>query len=136
MRCASDVKPSRPYFIRALIDWIVDSDCTPHLLILADAEGVVVPREHVREGRIVLNVSAAAVRNFQMDDNAISFDSRFRGQPFRIVAPLAAVAGVYAKENGQGMSFDVQAAAKPASEEAAQDAEPERKGAPKLKLVR
>lgn len=134
MRCASDVKPSRPYFIRALIDWIVDSDCTPHLLILADAEGVVVPREHVREGRIVLNVSAAAVRNFQMDDNAISFDSRFRGQPFHIVAPLAAVAGVYAKENGQGMSFDAPAGAtKPASQE---DAEPERKGAPKLKLVR
>lgn len=133
MRCASDVKPSRPYFIRALLDWIVDSHCTPHLLICADADGVVVPREHVQEGRIVLNVSAAAVRNFQLDDEAVSFDSRFGGKPFRIVAPLAAVAGVYAKENGQGMSFDVETARKPADGE---DAPPQRKVGPNLKLVR
>ena len=131
MKCANDVKSSRPYFIRALLDWIVDSGCTPHLLIAADAEGVSVPRDHVRDGRIVLNLSAAAVRNFHLDDAALSFDSRFGGQSFHVVAPLGAVAAVYAKENGEGMAFEVESPNQPPPD----DAQPP-KGAPNLKLVK
>ena len=95
----------RPYLIRALIDWIVDNDWTPHLLIAADVEGVVVPRDHVREDRIVLNVSARAVRDFACGDAAVSFDSRFGGRAFHVVLPLEAVLAVYARESGAGLAF-------------------------------
>lgn len=99
------MRSPRSYLIRALIDWIVDNDWTPHLLIAADVEGVVVPRDHVREGRIVLNVSARAVRNFVCADAAVSFDSRFGGRAFHVVLPPEAVLAVYARESGAGLAF-------------------------------
>ena len=95
----------RPYLIRALIDWIVDNDWTPHLLIAADAEGVAVPRDHVKDDRIVLNVSARAVRGFVCSDEAVSFDSRFGGRAFHVAVPLEAVLAVYARESGAGLAF-------------------------------
>ena len=99
------MRSPRPYLIRALIDWIVDSDWTPHLLIAADAEGVVVPRDHVKDDRIVLNVSARAVRGFVCSDDTLSFDSRFGGRAFHVVVPLEAVLAVYARETGAGLAF-------------------------------
>ncbi len=124
---------SRPYLIRALLEWISDNDCTPYLLVAADADGVAVPQRHVQDGRIVLNVSAAATRNFQLDDAAVEFDSRFSGEPFHVVAPLRAVAAVYAKENGEGMAFEVEPPAK--AQPPKDDAQPAPRGAPALKLV-
>ncbi len=99
------MRPHRPYLIRALIDWIVDNGWTPHLLIAADVDGVEVPRDHVQDGRIVLNISARAVRGFVCADDAVSFDSRFGGRPFHVVAPMAGVVAVYARENGAGLAF-------------------------------
>ena len=101
---------SRPYLINALIDWIADNDCTPYVVVAADVDGVKVPTDYVEANRIVLNISQRAVRNFDIADGAMIFDSRFGGQPFRIVVPLAAVVAVYAKETGQGMAFEVDAA--------------------------
>ena len=98
---------SRPYLINALIDWIADNDCTPFIVVAADVDGVEVPADYVQENRIVLNISPRAVRNFDMANGAMTFDSRFGGQPFRVVAPLAAVVAVYARETGQGMAFEV-----------------------------
>ena len=124
---------SRPYLIRALLEWITDNGCTPYLLVAADADGVAVPKGHAQKGRIVLNVSAAATRNFQLDDTVVEFDSRFSGEPFHVVAPLRAVAAVYAKENGEGMAFEVE----PPTKAQAPDKEtpPARQGAPALRLV-
>ena len=98
---------SRPYLINALIDWIADNDCTPFIVVATDVDGVEVPADYVRENRIVLNISPRAVRNFDMANGAMTFDSRFDGRPFRVVAPLAAVVAVYARETGQGMAFEV-----------------------------
>ena len=100
---------SRPYLINALIDWIADNDCTPFVVVAADVDGVEVPADYVQDNRIVLNISPRAVRNFDMADGAMTFHSRFGGQPFRVVAPLAAVVAVYARETGQGMAFEAEA---------------------------
>ena len=99
------MRSPRPYLIRATIDWIVDNDCIPHLLVAADVEGVAVPRAHVKDGRIVLNVSARAVRGFHCGDDEVSFDSRFGGQPFHVVVPMEAILAVYARETGAGLAF-------------------------------
>ena len=50
---------------------------------------------------------AARCANFGIADGLMTFDSRFGGQPFRVVAPLPAVVAVYAKETGQGMAFEL-----------------------------
>ncbi|TLX57434.1 ClpXP protease specificity-enhancing factor [Stutzerimonas nosocomialis] len=99
---------SRPYLVRALYEWIVDNDCTPHLLVNAEHPGVRVPAGFASDGQIVLNVSPSAVRQMQMDNDAVSFEGRFGGVPHSLYIPSAAVMAIYARENGQGMVFEVE----------------------------
>lgn len=96
---------NRPYILRALYEWIVDNNCTPHFLVDADAEGVQVPVDYVEDGRIVLNAAPTAVRDLLIGNEEISFSARFGGQPMAILLPMTAVLGIYARENGQGMLF-------------------------------
>ncbi|WP_045225783.1 ClpXP protease specificity-enhancing factor [Methyloterricola oryzae] len=100
------MKPLKPYLIRAVYEWIVDNDCTPYLLVNADAEGVVAPRQYVEEGRIVLNLRPQAVHGLSMGDQEIAFSARFGGQPTQVSVPTPAVLAIYARENGRGMVFD------------------------------
>jgi len=96
---------SRPYLVRAIHEWILDNDLTPHIVVNADAEGVHVPSEYVKDGQISLNVSAAAVNGLSMDNDWIVFDARFGGKSFQVSVPTDAVLAIFAKENGAGMSF-------------------------------
>jgi hypothetical protein len=59
---------SRPYLVRALYEWIVDNDCTPHMLVNAEFPEVQVPQGFASDGQIVLNISPSAVRNLHMDN--------------------------------------------------------------------
>ncbi len=99
---------SRPYLVRALYEWIVDNDCTPHLLVNADFAGVQVPPGFASDGQIVLNVSPGAVRHLHMDNEAVSFEGRFGGVAHSLYIPSGAVLAIYARENGQGMVFDLE----------------------------
>lgn len=102
------MKSSRPYLIRALYEWIVDNDCTPHLLVNAEFSGVQVPNGFASDGQIVLNISPTAVRHLHMDNEAVSFEGRFAGVAQSLYIPVAAVLAIYARENGQGMVFDAE----------------------------
>jgi stringent starvation protein B len=96
------MKSSRPYLVRALYEWIVDNGCTPFVLVDAHWSGVEVPQQYVKNGEIVLNVSPGAVANLLMSNDDVRFRGRFGGVPVEIVAPMAAILGIYARENGQG----------------------------------
>ncbi len=98
---------SRPYMLRAIYEWILDNECTPYLLVNALAEGVVVPSHYVQDGQIVLNISATAVANFSVDNDFLSFSGRFGGVSQEVWVPIPAVLAIYARENGQGMLFEV-----------------------------
>lgn len=97
---------SKPYLLRALYEWIVDNDCTPHVLVAMDLPGVQVPEGYGENGQMVLNVAPSAVRYLSMENDALSFEARFAGVARQIVVPMYAVLAVYARENGQGMFFD------------------------------
>jgi stringent starvation protein B len=97
--------PSRPYLLRAIYDWLLDNNMTPHLLVNAEIEGVVVPTQYVQEGRIILNLSPSAIQNLVLDNDDVLFSARFGGSPFNLYIPMQAVLGIYAKENGQGTMF-------------------------------
>ncbi|BCD86857.1 stringent starvation protein B [Pseudomonas solani] len=99
---------SRPYLVRALYEWIVDNNCTPHLLVSAEFAGVKVPAGYANDGQIVLNVSPSAVRHLHMDNDAVSFEGRFGGVAHNLYIPAAAIMAIYARENGQGMVFDLE----------------------------
>lgn len=96
---------NRPYLIRALYEWLVDNGLTPHLLVDAEKSEVIVPRDFVEEGRIVLNVAPTAVRGLELGNDYITFNARFGGSPMDVVVPPDAVLGIYARENGRGMLF-------------------------------
>jgi stringent starvation protein B len=137
------MKSSRPYLVRALYEWIVDNDCTPHLLVNAEFAGVQVPPGFASDGQIVLNVSPSAVRHLHMDNDAVSFEGRFGGVPQSLYIPSAAVLAIYARENGQGMVFEVESSL--AEDEESEgpddqwppDGEPPRpSGRPSLKVVK
>jgi stringent starvation protein B len=97
--------PNRPYLLRAFYDWIVDNDCTPHLVVNADYPAVQVPMQFVQDGQIVLNISPSAVTQFDMDNQQLSFNARFSGQPMQVYVPMGAVLAIYARENGEGTVF-------------------------------
>lgn len=99
------MKPSRPYILKALYEWLLDNELTPHLVVNAEEDHVTVPLQFVDEGQIVLNVNPSAVRNFFMGDEAVSFNARFSGQPMDVYVPMRAIMAIYARENGQGMGF-------------------------------
>lgn len=96
---------NRPYLIRALYEWLVDNGQTPYLLVNAEHSGTVVPRQFVEDGRIVLNIDPAAVSGLELGNEWIRFSARFAGVAEEILVSPAAVQGIYAKENGQGMLF-------------------------------
>ena len=126
----SDIPSTKPYLVRAIYDWCVDAGFTPHLAVVV-GEGVRVPRAFVRDGQIVLNIAPHATNKFQLDNEAMSCQARFGGVAHQLYVPMANISAIYARENGQGMAFDVPAEGEdPASVEdsaigEAVDAEPE-----------
>lgn len=128
---------SKPYFVRALYDWIVDNNCTPYLLVDATRTGVVVPQEYVKDGTIVLNIAPGAVVDFNMLDDAVYFNARFSGQPMDVWVPMNSVLGIYAKENGQGMMFDPEPQSPaPSPDNAGPGGSSEKPKKPSLKVVK
>ena len=110
----SPATPStKPYFLRALYEWCTDNGFTPYVAVVVDAS-TRVPNEYVKDGQIVLNVSFDATSNLRIANDFITFAARFGGVAREISVPIERVAAIYARENGQGMAFevtDVQAAA-------------------------
>lgn len=90
-------------------EWMGDNGNTPHLVIDASIDGVSVPAEHVRDGRIILNISESAAHNLKLTNDAVSFRARFGGVPFDVWAPMRSVLGIYSRETGQGMIFSHEA---------------------------
>ena len=86
-------------------EWITDNRQTPHVVVDATVAGVVVPAQHVRDGKIVLNIDYGATAQLFIKNEGISFSARFGGVPFQIFLPVLAVLGIYARETGQGMIF-------------------------------
>jgi stringent starvation protein B len=100
----SDIPSNKPYLIRALHQWCTDFGFTPFIAVFVDGR-VEVPMEYVKNNEIVLNLSVEACHQLQIDNDWISFQARFGGIPRKIMVPVSHVLAVYARENGQGMSF-------------------------------
>lgn len=86
-------------------EWMGDNGNTPHIVVDATLGGVDVPPQHVKDGKIILNISESAAHNLKMQNDVISFRARFGGVPFDVVVPMPSVLGIYARETGQGMIF-------------------------------
>ncbi|MEH3087301.1 MAG: ClpXP protease specificity-enhancing factor [Xylophilus ampelinus] len=113
---APESTSTRPYLIRALYEWCCDNGLTPYVAVKAD-DTVQVPREFVKDGEIVLNISMDATSALQLGNDFIAFKARFGGVARDIAVPVGRVMAIFARENGQGMAFPIedQAPAAPAA---------------------
>jgi stringent starvation protein B len=106
---------TRPYLIRALYEWCTDNGFTPYVAVLVD-DSVQVPREYVKNGEIVLNISYDATSSLKLGNDFIEFKARFAGTAREIMVPVSRVIAIYARENGQGMAFPVPVTGTPAED--------------------
>ncbi len=97
----------KPYFIRAVYEWCCDEQFTPHIVSYVDNH-VRVPKEFVRDNEIVLNIGINAVQHLSISNEEITFNARFGGKPFDIAIPIGHIIGIFARENGNGMGFEVE----------------------------
>ena len=97
---------TKPYLVRAIHEWCVDNALTPHLLVEVNAQ-TRVPMAYVKDGEIVLNLNYSATKDLQFSNEAIIFSARFAGEPNNLYIPMSAVKGIFARENGQGMFFEI-----------------------------
>lgn len=120
---------TKPYLIRALYEWCVDQGFTPYLAAQVGPE-MRIPPGSARDGQIVLNISADATHQLSIDNEWISFQARFGGVAHAILIPVARVMAIYARENGQGMAFEVDAGEAQAAPAAAAPADSETAATP------
>lgn len=97
---------AKPYLIRAICEWCADNGLTPYLAVKVNAQ-TRVPAAYVKNGEIVLNISRGATRRLTVDNDWVQFTARFNGASQEVAVPMAAVAGIFAKESGYGFAFTV-----------------------------
>ena len=131
----SPSKSKRPYLVRAMHEWMADNGNTPHIVIDASIDGVSVPTEHIKDGKIILNISQSAAHNLKLSNSSVSFRARFSGVPFDVWVPISSVLGIYAKETGQGMIFS-HGAEQPEPPNGSEKDSPQRKDRSHLKVVK
>ena len=135
---------TKPYLLRAIYDWCVDNGYTPYISVVVDLR-TRVPMEYVRNGEIVLNIGPLASNRLKIGNDIIECSARFSGSSRELSIPVTAVAAIYARENGHGMSFDLEkkGAAAEAEGVAAEPTQPDlpepppkRRGKPTLKRIK
>jgi stringent starvation protein B len=131
-------KSTKPYLIRAIHEWCCDSNLTPYLSVRVDAN-TRVPMEHVKNGEIVLNVSYDATHRLTIGNDSVQFSARFGGVSRECSIPLETVLGIFAKENGQGLFFEVEPRTEvpaPEADTSPSDNPPPAPTRPKLQIVK
>jgi len=99
---------TKPYMLRAMHEWCVDNNLTPHLIVAVNNQ-TRVPMAYVKDGEIVLNINYGATKDLHIDNESVVFSARFGGVSQNIYIPMSAVKGIFARENGQGMFFEADA---------------------------
>lgn len=130
-----DIPSNKPYLIRALHQWCSDNSFTPFIAVFVDSS-VEVPMEFVKNSEIVLNLSSEACHQLNLDNEWITFQARFGGVPRKIMIPVTHVLAIYARENGQGMSFPFGAAKASESNSAIEPEDEPKSKRPSLTIVK
>jgi stringent starvation protein B len=130
------IPSTKPYLIRALHEWCSDNGFTPFIAVFVDGR-VEVPMEFVKNDEIVLNLSSEACHQLDLGNEWVSFQARFGGVPKRVMVPVTHVLAIYARENGQGMSFPFDGAKTPDPSNASEGAsDAPKKPRPSLTIVK
>ena len=97
---------TKPYLVRSIYDWCTDSNLTPYINAKIISR-VIVPKNHIKSNEIIFNLSLESTSKLIFDNEFVSFTARFNGKNEDIFLPMESIAGIYSKENGQGIFFKV-----------------------------
>ena len=95
---------TKPYLIRSIYDWCIDSDFTPFISVKV-YPGLDMPMEYIKDDEIIFNISVKAVHDLIINNDTICFMARFNGVSRKLEIPMNAVKGIFAKEVNQGIEF-------------------------------
>ena len=131
-----------PYLLRSVYGWCCDSGLRTMLLVRDGGESIL-PRQHVQEGFIVLDISNTAVRNLDFGADAVTFEASFDGAPFTVEVANEEVVCIGSLERKIGMVVpsdwvgdEKPRQLQPAAEKKVSAAKRRKKGGrPELKLV-
>lgn len=101
------ITSQKPYLIRAIYEWCEDNGFLPYLATMVDNK-TSVPAQYVEDNRIVLNIAHKSTKDLLIDNEWITFKATFGGTIRDIAIPVGNVIAIFAKENGQGMQFQVE----------------------------
>lgn len=101
-----ELPSTKPYLLRALWEWCCDNGFTPYIAVQVDGR-TVVPREFIKDGQIVLNIGPGATNKLNIGNDLIEFQGRFGGVARQLSVPVGRVSAIYSRENGAGMSFEI-----------------------------
>jgi stringent starvation protein B len=109
----ADNLPLKPFLVRAVYDWALESGGTPQIVVDVSVAGVEIPPGIAQDGQVVLNISPQAVSGFHFDRDGMQFQTRFRGKSEYLIIPMTAIRALFSRETGQGMTFEVESAPPP-----------------------
>ena len=127
---------SKPYLIRALYEWILDNGATPHILVDATGEQLIIPPGIASDGKVVLNLSPQAVENLDMANDHVSFSARFNGVAEDIYCPIDSLMAIYARESGEGMMFPPEDGEPAQGDDASSGGNKDKPKGPTLKVIK
>lgn len=127
---------NKPYLLRAMYEWICDNELTPYIYVDTRLSGILLPDNLLSESPQVLNISPSACQQLSLTNESVTFQARFAGQVFDVFLPIIAVIAIVARENGQGMTFEVDEDAITEAEEAAKKTASKKTKSSNLKIVK
>ena len=95
---------NKPYLIRSIYEWCVDSNFTPYMSVIVFPE-LDMPEKYFKNDEIIFNISNKAVNNLIIDNEFIYFAARFNGVSKELEIPMVAIKGIFAKETNQEYYF-------------------------------
>ncbi len=94
----------KPYLIRAVYEWCIANNATPHLTALSSScQNLPVDLSNSED--ITLNIGLTAVSDLLMNNELIQFNTRFNGFVKKVTIPVEAIRSIFSKESGDGLSF-------------------------------
>ncbi len=96
----------KSYLVRSVYEYCMDHGLVPYIVANV-VDNDTLPIEHVQVGKITLNLSNQAIRDFTIDHEQLSFSTRFSGKITFVNISIAAILWIGSPQSDCGMGFEV-----------------------------
>ena len=95
------------YLINAIYQWCLDSQLTPHILVLNNENlALQLPKNFSSSKELVFNISNQAVKNLTISEQNLEFNARLNGIACSLNIDIKNILYIFAKEINDGVFLD------------------------------